>query len=127
MALEFYQRAGRLTDFGSAKDEELFMVMLKESGVGVLFELPLESVTKEDGKIAGFTIKYGGNHLGKPESISIGGMEQMKNCPTQNSRDRASRLVFGSSCYIKRHHETESATIHFPRDIGVERNDGTTC
>ncbi|MBN13257.1 MAG: xanthan lyase [Opitutaceae bacterium] len=59
LAAEFYQRVGRLTDFGAAEAEELFVTMLDEAGVRILYERPLDSVTIEDGKISKLFVERG--------------------------------------------------------------------
>jgi len=47
MAMEFYNRAGKLVDFSPSKAEATFRAMLEEAGVTVLTGRPLESVAMD--------------------------------------------------------------------------------
>lgn len=59
MAKEFYDRVGKLTDFSPSEAESLFLKMLEEEQVQVLFGRCLESVEMKDGRIASMTFETG--------------------------------------------------------------------
>lgn len=59
MAREFYTRIGRIKDFRPSEAEILFLEMLKEAGVTVLFERCLESVTVEERRLLSATMETG--------------------------------------------------------------------
>ena len=59
IAREFYQRVGGLLDFSSVSAEALYQDMLKEAGVTVLLEQPLESVTMDGQRIASAAMMTG--------------------------------------------------------------------
>lgn len=59
MAMEFYDRVGKIRDFSPSEAEALFLKMLDEAGVTVLFERCLESVTLEDGRLVSVTMETG--------------------------------------------------------------------
>jgi hypothetical protein len=59
LALDFYTRIGRHSDFSASAAEELFLTMLKEAGVTVLFEQALESVKMKDQRILSATMEKG--------------------------------------------------------------------
>jgi hypothetical protein len=59
MALEFYERIGKLVDFSPSDAEALFRKMVEEANVTVLLERPLESVAMNDGKITSITMETG--------------------------------------------------------------------
>ncbi|OYV05858.1 MAG: hypothetical protein CFE26_09395, partial [Verrucomicrobiales bacterium VVV1] len=51
IAMEFYTRLGRITDFSSSAAESLYLAMLKEAGVMVLFDQHLESLAMKENMI----------------------------------------------------------------------------
>jgi hypothetical protein len=57
LALEFYDRIGRIRDFRPSEAESLFRKMLDEAGVPVLFERCLESVEMRDGRLVSATME----------------------------------------------------------------------
>ena len=59
MAIEFYNRVGKLRDFRPSAAESQFLEMLEEAGVTVLFDRCLESVAMEDGRIVSATMETG--------------------------------------------------------------------
>lgn len=59
MALEFYDRAGRISYFSPSQAEELFLDMLEEAGVRVLFQRHLQSVEMDGGRITSITMENG--------------------------------------------------------------------
>ncbi len=59
MAMEFYKRVGKLRDFRPSRAETVFLEMLEEAGVTVLFERCLESVAMEDGRLLSMTLETG--------------------------------------------------------------------
>ncbi len=59
LAHEFYQRIGVIKDFSPARAETLFLQMLKEANVTVLYNRPLESVKKEGARIRSATFETG--------------------------------------------------------------------
>ncbi len=59
MAREFYDRIGQIRDFRPSAAESLFVEMLEEAGVTVLFERCLESVTMEEGRLVSATMETG--------------------------------------------------------------------
>ena len=59
LAIEFYTRLGRDSGFRPSEAEGLFLEMLDEAGVTVLFERCLESVTMEDGRLMSATLETG--------------------------------------------------------------------
>ena len=59
LAIDFYKRIGRLSDFSPSAAEALYLTMLKEAGVTVLFGRFLESVDMRDGRIVSATMETG--------------------------------------------------------------------
>lgn len=59
LAQEFYSRIKRISDFCPSEAETLFMKMLAEAGVHVLFERRLESVTMRNGRLISATMETG--------------------------------------------------------------------
>jgi len=59
MAMEFYNRVGKLRDFRPSAAESLFLKMLEEAGVTVLFERCLESVALENRRLVSLTMETG--------------------------------------------------------------------
>jgi hypothetical protein len=59
MALEYYTRIGKLRDLSPSEAESLFLKMLDEAGVDVLFERCLESVVMEDGRLVSASLETG--------------------------------------------------------------------
>ena len=59
LALEFYTRIGTISNFRPSEAESLFLKMLEEAGVPVLFERCLESVEVENGRLASATMETG--------------------------------------------------------------------
>jgi pyruvate/2-oxoglutarate dehydrogenase complex dihydrolipoamide dehydrogenase (E3) component len=59
MAIEFYHRIGKIKDFRPSEAESLFLKMLAEAGVPVLFERCLESVEMKDGRLVSATMETG--------------------------------------------------------------------
>jgi len=59
LALEFYTRIGRISNFRPSQAESLFLNMLDESGVPVLFERCLESAEIKDGRLLSITMETG--------------------------------------------------------------------
>ncbi|MFU8893685.1 MAG: FAD-dependent oxidoreductase [Luteolibacter sp.] len=59
MAMEFYERVGKLRDFSPSKAESTFRAMLDEAKVTVLTERPLESVEMDGTKITSITLETG--------------------------------------------------------------------
>ena len=59
LAREFYGRINRLADFRPAEAETLYLKMLSEAGVAVLFERALESVVLKDGRLISATMETG--------------------------------------------------------------------
>jgi len=59
MALEFYNRMGRISNFRPSEAESLFLKMLDEAGVQVLFERCLKSAKLEDSRLASITLETG--------------------------------------------------------------------
>jgi len=57
LALEFYDRIGRIRMFSPSEAETLYLKMLDEEGVSVLFERCLESVVMEDGQLVTITME----------------------------------------------------------------------
>ncbi len=57
LALEYYTRIGRLRDLDPSEAEALFLTMLDEAGVTVLFDRWLESVIMEEGKLVSATME----------------------------------------------------------------------
>ncbi len=57
IAIEFYDRIGKLRDFSPSKAEALYLEMLKEAGVSVFFERCLESVVLKNGRLASVTME----------------------------------------------------------------------
>jgi hypothetical protein len=51
LALEFYSRLGKKRNFRPSEAESLFLKMLDEAGVQVLFKRCLESVTIKEGRL----------------------------------------------------------------------------
>jgi len=59
MAMEFYNRVGKVRDFRPSEAELLFLEMLEEAGVAVLFERCLDSVALENGRLVSMTMETG--------------------------------------------------------------------
>jgi hypothetical protein len=59
LAIEFYNRVGKLVDFSPSHAEATFLKMLEEANVTVLFERPLESVAMDKNKISSITMETG--------------------------------------------------------------------
>jgi hypothetical protein len=59
LALDFYTRLGRNTDFSSVAAESLYLTMLKEAGVTVLLGRCLESVEIKENRIVSATFETG--------------------------------------------------------------------
>ena len=59
LAREFYTRIGAIKDFRPSEAEALFLDMLEEAGVTVLFERCLESVIVEEGRLVSATMETG--------------------------------------------------------------------
>lgn len=59
IAREFYDRIGQLRDFRPSEAESLFVTMLDEAGVQVLFERPLQSATIENARLTAITMETG--------------------------------------------------------------------
>ncbi len=59
LAREFYNRIGKIRDFRPSEAESLFLKMLDEAGVAVLFRRCLESVTMKDAGIVSVTMETG--------------------------------------------------------------------
>lgn len=59
MAMEFYNRVGKLRDFRPSDAESLFLKMLAEAGVTVLSERCLESVNLENGRLVSMKMETG--------------------------------------------------------------------
>ncbi len=59
IALEFYTRIGQISNFPPSKAESLFLKMLDEAGVQVLFERCLESVKIENARLVSITMETG--------------------------------------------------------------------
>ncbi len=59
LAREFYQRVGGLLDFSSVSAEKLYHDLLREAGVTVLHDQPLESVAMEGNRIVSATMTTG--------------------------------------------------------------------
>jgi len=56
LALEYYTRIGRVSNFRPSQAESLFLEMLDEAGVTVLFQRCLESVEKNDNRLVSVTM-----------------------------------------------------------------------
>jgi len=59
LAREFYTRIGRIGNFRPSQAESLFLKMLDEASVSVLFERCLESVDIKDGRVVSITMETG--------------------------------------------------------------------
>lgn len=59
LALDFYTRIGRLMDFSPSEAELLYLKMLEEAGVEVLFRRCLESVETKDNRIISANMETG--------------------------------------------------------------------
>lgn len=59
MAMEFYNRAGSISNFSPSRAEDLFLEMLEEAGVTVLFQRHLESVQMDGDRIVSITMENG--------------------------------------------------------------------
>jgi hypothetical protein len=59
LALEFYTRIGRLSGFSPAAAESLYLTMLREAGVAMLFERHLDSVEMRDNRLVSATLESG--------------------------------------------------------------------
>lgn len=57
LAREFYERSGRMSDFRPSVAELLFLKMLEEAGVQVLFERALESVVMKEERLISVTME----------------------------------------------------------------------
>ena len=59
LAMEYYTRIGRVSNFRPSQAESLFLKMLDEAGATVLFERCLESVAIKDGHLISATMETG--------------------------------------------------------------------
>jgi len=59
IALEFYKRLGRNIDFSPSEAESMYLEMLFEAGVEVLFERHLDSVSMTSGQLSSITMDSG--------------------------------------------------------------------
>ncbi len=59
LAQEFYDRLKRIKDFRPSEAEALYLKMLAEAGVPVLFERPLASVAHKDGRLISANLETG--------------------------------------------------------------------
>ena len=59
LAMEFYNRIGKISQFTPSKAESLFLEMLEEAGVTVLFERCLKSVEMEGNRIVSIAMETG--------------------------------------------------------------------
>ena len=59
LAQEFYSRIGRISGFRPSAAESLFLKMLDEAGVSVLFQRCLKSVKIKDGRLVSATMETG--------------------------------------------------------------------
>ena len=59
LALEFYTRIGKISNFRPSEAESLFLKMLDEAGVPVLLERCLQSVEMRDGRLVSATMETG--------------------------------------------------------------------
>ena len=59
LALEYYTRIGKVSNFRPSEAESLFLEMLEEAGVTVLFERALKSAEIKDNRIVSITIESG--------------------------------------------------------------------
>jgi hypothetical protein len=59
MAMEFYDRIGKIKDFSPFKAEALYRKMLNEAGVSVLLDRALASVEREGGRVISITMETG--------------------------------------------------------------------
>ncbi len=59
LALDFYTRLGRFSDFSPSEAESLYQKMLDEAGVEVLFRRCLESVEMQENRIISATMETG--------------------------------------------------------------------
>ena len=59
MAKEFYTRIGKLRDYRPSEAESLYLKMLDEAGVAVLFERCLESAAIKDGRLVSLKMETG--------------------------------------------------------------------
>jgi hypothetical protein len=59
LALEFYDRIGRISNFRPSEAESLFLKMLDEAGVPVLLERCLQSVEMRDGRLVSASMETG--------------------------------------------------------------------
>jgi hypothetical protein len=57
LALEYYTRIDRIRDFRPSEAESLFLEMLNEAGVTVLFERCMESVAMKEGRLISVTME----------------------------------------------------------------------
>ena len=57
LSLEFYTRIDRIWDFRPSQAEALFLEMLREAGVQVLLERPLESAEMKNGRLVSVTLE----------------------------------------------------------------------
>jgi hypothetical protein len=59
LALEFYERLGKLVDYSPSEAESLYRVMLDEVGVTIIFGSFLRSVEMADNRISSITLETG--------------------------------------------------------------------
>jgi hypothetical protein len=59
MALEFYTRIGKISNFPPSEAEAIFLQMLDEASVPVLFERCMESAESKDGRLISLTMETG--------------------------------------------------------------------
>lgn len=59
LALEFYTRIGKISNFSPSEAESLFLKMLDEAGVPVLFERCLKSAEIKDGQLLSVSMETG--------------------------------------------------------------------
>lgn len=59
IALEFYTKMGKISGFRPTEAESLYLKLLKEAGVWVLFERCLESVVMQDNRVRSATMETG--------------------------------------------------------------------
>jgi hypothetical protein len=61
LALEFYQRLGKVVDYSPSEAETLYRKMLNEAGVAVMYSSFLKSVEMADGRIGSISLETGKN------------------------------------------------------------------
>jgi hypothetical protein len=64
IAMEFYNRIGKIKDFHPSEAESLFLKILEEQKVTVLFQRCLESVELKDGRLVSATMENGETFTG---------------------------------------------------------------